>query len=263
MEEKSPLVSPPIKNLAIVNMVVKLRCGVDTVNDMLWKNINRILFGTRDPPVKREELWWSPSDTKSYGQKEFKKWGPDPTRGTFISTDYLRKNGMISYGLIENDSDLNHCLLEVEGALVGSSLLLRHKPRSPLDMIQKDSWHILDQRLLYYKYEFEYGNGEGEGFRGKRIIYDEEDEQYKIRDGCQVPVEEIPKGFHTSKTDPSTSPYKCWFIKNMQEKHLELLIIPFCSNTLSNSYHYLLNLFVSNEKLLDQSEMPFSCIFRL
>ena len=30
-------------------------------------------------------------------------------------------------------------------------------------MIQKDSWHILDQRLLYYKYEFEYGNGEGEG----------------------------------------------------------------------------------------------------
>ncbi|MCE5167244.1 Protein Ycf2 A, partial [Datura stramonium] len=62
------------------------------------------------------------------------------------------KNGITSYGLIENDSVLLHSLLEVEGALVGSSwiekdcsqfdndrvtLLLRPEPRNPLDMTQK------------------------------------------------------------------------------------------------------------------------------
>ncbi|MFQ6668740.1 hypothetical protein Gotur_034279 [Gossypium turneri] len=31
------------------------------------------------------------------------------------------KNGITSYGFIENDSDIVHDLLEVEGALVGSS----------------------------------------------------------------------------------------------------------------------------------------------
>ncbi|KAF3672671.1 ribosomal protein S7 [Capsicum annuum] len=85
------------------------------------------------------------------------------------------KNRITSYGLIENDSDLVHGLLEVEGALVGSSrtekdcsqfdndrvtLLLRPEPRSPLDMMQKGSWSILDQRFLY---EMEFEEGEGEG----------------------------------------------------------------------------------------------------
>ncbi|KAH0670506.1 hypothetical protein KY285_024785 [Solanum tuberosum] len=168
------------------------------------------------------------------------------------------KNGITSYGLVENDSDLVHGLLEVEGALVGSSrtekdcsqfdndrvtLLLRPEPRNPLDMMQKGSWSILDQRFLYEKYESEFEEGEEEGaldpqedlfnhivwapriwrpwgflfdcierpnelgflywsrsFRGKRIIYDEEDElqendsgllqtgtmQYQTRDGSQV-----------------------------------------------------------------------------
>ncbi|WMV41181.1 hypothetical protein MTR67_034566 [Solanum verrucosum] len=69
------------------------------------------------------------------------------------------KNGITSYGLVENDSDLVHGLLEVEGAMVGSSrtekdcsqfdndrvtLLLRPEPRNPLDMMQKGSWSILD-----------------------------------------------------------------------------------------------------------------------
>ncbi|KAH0676981.1 hypothetical protein KY285_024782 [Solanum tuberosum] len=102
------------------------------------------------------------------------------------------KNGITSYGLVENDSDLVHGLLEVEGALVGSSrtekdcsqfdndrvtLLLRPEPRNPLDMMQKG--------LLVIS--------------GKRIIYDEEDElqendsgflqsgtmQYQTRDRSQ------------------------------------------------------------------------------
>ncbi|KAK6769507.1 hypothetical protein RDI58_031077 [Solanum bulbocastanum] len=282
------------------------------------------------------------------------------------------KNGITSYGLVENDSDLVHGLLEVEGALVGSSrtekdcsqfdndrvtLLLRPEPRNPLDMMQKGSWSILDQRFLYEKYESEFEEGEGEGaldpqedlfnhivwapriwrpwgflfdcierpnelgfpywsrsFRGKRIIYDEEDElqendsgflqsgtmQYQTRDRSQglfrisqfiwdpadplfflfkdqppgsvfshrelFADEEMSKGLLTSQTDPPTSIYKRWFIKNTQEKHFELLINrqrwlrtnsslsngSFRSNTLSESYQYLSNLFLSNGTLLDQ-----------
>ncbi|KAF3685272.1 hypothetical protein FXO37_00784 [Capsicum annuum] len=78
----------------------------------------------------------------------------------------------------QNDSDLVHGLLEVEGALVGSSrtekdysqfdndrvtLLLRPEPRNPLDMMQKGSWSILDQRFLYEKYQSEFEEREGEG----------------------------------------------------------------------------------------------------
>nr|YP_010267273.1 hypothetical protein Ycf2 [Impatiens macrovexilla var. yaoshanensis]YP_010267293.1 hypothetical protein Ycf2 [Impatiens macrovexilla var. yaoshanensis]UIF93834.1 hypothetical protein Ycf2 [Impatiens macrovexilla var. yaoshanensis]UIF93854.1 hypothetical protein Ycf2 [Impatiens macrovexilla var. yaoshanensis] len=88
------------------------------------------------------------------------------------------KNGITTYGLVENDSDLVHGLLEVESALVGSSrtekdcsqfdndrviLLRRTEPRNPLDMMQKGSCSILDQRFLYEKYESEFEEGEGEG----------------------------------------------------------------------------------------------------
>nr|QJS33982.1 hypothetical chloroplast RF21 [Scutellaria mollifolia]QJS34001.1 hypothetical chloroplast RF21 [Scutellaria mollifolia] len=288
------------------------------------------------------------------------------------------KNGITSYGLVENDSDLVHGLLEVEGVLVGSSrtekdcspfdndrvtLLLRPEPRNPLDMMQNGSCSIFDQRFLYEKYESEFEEGEGEGaldpqqieedlfnhivwapriwspwgflfdcierpnelgfpywsrsFRGKRIIYDEEDElqendseflqsgtmQYQTRDRSskeqglfrisqfiwdpadplfflfkdQPPGsvfshrelfadEEMSKGLLTSQTDPPTSIYKRWFIKNTQEKHFELLINrqrwlrtnsslsngSFRSNTLSESYQYLSTLFLSNGTLLDQ-----------
>ena len=288
------------------------------------------------------------------------------------------KNGITSYGFVENDSDLVHGLLEVEGALVGSSrtekdcsqfdndrvtLLLRSEPRNPLYMMQNGSCSIVDQRFLYEKYESEFEEGEGEGvldpqqieedlfnhivwapriwrpwgflfdcierpnelgfpywarsFRGKRIIYDEKDElqandseflqsgtvQYQTRDRSSkeqgffrisqfiwdpadplfflfkdqpfVSVfshreffadEEMSKGLLTSQTDPPTSIYKRWFIKNTQEKHFELLIHRqrwlrtnsslsngfFRSNTPSESYQYLSNLFLSNGTLLDQ-----------
>nr|YP_009568204.1 hypothetical protein RF2 [Sesuvium portulacastrum]YP_009568221.1 hypothetical protein RF2 [Sesuvium portulacastrum]QBE85991.1 hypothetical protein RF2 [Sesuvium portulacastrum]QBE85992.1 hypothetical protein RF2 [Sesuvium portulacastrum]UJJ81973.1 Ycf2 [Sesuvium portulacastrum]UJJ81990.1 Ycf2 [Sesuvium portulacastrum] len=286
------------------------------------------------------------------------------------------KNGITSYGLVENDSDLVHGLLEIEGALVGSSrtekdcsqfdndrvtLLLRPELRNPLDMMQNGSCSILDHRFLYEKYESELEEGEGaldpqqieedlfnhivwapriwnpwgflfdcierpnelgfpywaRSFRGKRIIYDEEDElqendseflqsgtlQYQTRDRSSkeqgffrisqfiwdpadplfflfkdqpfVSVfshreffadEEMSKGLLTSQMDPPTSIYKRWFIKNTQEKHFELLINrqrwlrtnsslsngSFRSNTLSESYRYLSNLFLSNGTLLDQ-----------
>nr|USG57653.1 hypothetical protein RF2 [Primula ranunculoides]USG57672.1 hypothetical protein RF2 [Primula ranunculoides] len=286
------------------------------------------------------------------------------------------KNGITSYGLVENDSDLVHGLLEVESALVGSSrtekdcsqfdndrviLLRRTEPRNPLDMMQNGSCSILDQRFLYEKYESEFEEGEGaldpqqieedlfnhivwapriwrpwgflfdwierpnelgfpywsRSFRGKRMIDDEEDElqendseflqsgtmQYQTRDRSSreqglfrisqfiwdpadplfflfkdqpfVSVfshrelfadEEMSKGLLTSQTDPPTSIYKGWFIKNTQEKNFELLINrqrwlrnnsslsngSFRSNTLSESYQYLSNLFLSNGRLLDQ-----------
>nr|YP_010308237.1 hypothetical protein RF2 [Meconopsis pseudohorridula]YP_010308257.1 hypothetical protein RF2 [Meconopsis pseudohorridula]ULU28653.1 hypothetical protein RF2 [Meconopsis pseudohorridula]ULU28673.1 hypothetical protein RF2 [Meconopsis pseudohorridula] len=84
------------------------------------------------------------------------------------------KNGITSYGFVENDSDLVHGLLEVEGALVGSSrtekdcsqfdndrvtLLLRSEPRNPLDMMQNGSCSFVDQRFLYEKYESEFEEG--------------------------------------------------------------------------------------------------------
>ncbi|KAJ6997761.1 protein Ycf2 [Populus alba x Populus x berolinensis] len=34
----------------------------------------------------------------------------------------------------------------------------------------------------------------------------------------------MSKDFFTSQTNPPTSIYKHWFIKNMQDKHFELLI---------------------------------------
>nr|YP_009440717.1 hypothetical chloroplast RF21 [Aristolochia contorta]YP_009440734.1 hypothetical chloroplast RF21 [Aristolochia contorta]ATI10676.1 hypothetical chloroplast RF21 [Aristolochia contorta]ATI10693.1 hypothetical chloroplast RF21 [Aristolochia contorta]UAU41069.1 Ycf2 [Aristolochia contorta]UAU41086.1 Ycf2 [Aristolochia contorta] len=88
------------------------------------------------------------------------------------------KNGITSYGFAENDSDLVHGLLEVEGALVGSSrtekdcsqfdndrvtLLLRSEPRNQLDMMQNGSCSIVDQRFLYEKYESEFEEEEEEG----------------------------------------------------------------------------------------------------
>ena len=78
--------------------------------------------------------------------------------------------------------------------------------------------------------------------------------------------EEMSKGLLTSQTDPPTSIYKRWFIKNTQEKHFKLLIHRqrwlrtksslsngfFHYNTLSESYQYLSNLFLSDGWLLDQ-----------
>nr|YP_010834260.1 hypothetical chloroplast RF2 [Dioscorea biformifolia]YP_010834279.1 hypothetical chloroplast RF2 [Dioscorea biformifolia]WFP44606.1 hypothetical chloroplast RF2 [Dioscorea biformifolia]WFP44625.1 hypothetical chloroplast RF2 [Dioscorea biformifolia] len=285
------------------------------------------------------------------------------------------KNWITSYGFVENDSDLVHGLLEVEGALVGSSRTEKDcsqfdnnrvtllEPKNQLDMMQNGSCSIVDQRFQYEKYESEFEEGEGEGaldpqqieedlfnhivwapriwrpcgnlfncierptelgfpywagsFRGKQIIYHKEDElqendseflqsgtmQYQTRDRSSkeqgffrisqfiwdpadpffflfkdqpfVSVfsrreffadEEMSKGLITSQTNPPTSIYKRWFIKNTQEKHFELLIHrqrwlrtnsslsngSFRSNTLSESYQYLSNLFLSNGTLLDQ-----------
>nr|ANO45209.1 hypothetical chloroplast protein RF21 [Drymophila moorei] len=99
-------------------------------------------------------------------------------QGLWSSPGPDEKNGITSYGFVENDSDLVHGLLEVEGALVGSSrtkkdcsqfdnnrvtLLLRSEPRNPLDMMRNGSCSIVDQRFLYEKDESEFEEAEGEG----------------------------------------------------------------------------------------------------
>ncbi|PHT34501.1 hypothetical protein CQW23_26301 [Capsicum baccatum] len=83
-----------------------------------------------------------------------------------LSVPY-EKNRITSYGLIENDSNLVHGLLEVEGALVGSSRTEKDcsqfdndRVKLLLRLMQKGSWYFLDQRFLY-ETEFEEGEGEG------------------------------------------------------------------------------------------------------
>nr|YP_009245052.1 hypothetical chloroplast RF2 [Kolkwitzia amabilis]AMR73740.1 hypothetical chloroplast RF2 [Kolkwitzia amabilis] len=85
--------------------------------------------------------------------------------------------GITSYRPAEDDSELVHGLLEVEGALVGDSrtekdcsqfdndrvtLLLRPEPRNPLDMMQNGYFSILDAGFLYQGSEV--GLEDWEGF---------------------------------------------------------------------------------------------------
>ncbi|KAI3664480.1 hypothetical protein L1987_88319 [Smallanthus sonchifolius] len=245
------------------------------------------------------------------------------------------KNGITPYGLVENDSGLVRGLLEVEGALrflyeKDESEFEEGEGEGALDrqQIEEDLFnHIVWAPRIWRPWGFlfdciERPNELGfpywsRSFRGKRIIYDEEDElqendseflqsgtvQYQTRDRSSkeqglfrisqfiwdpadplfflfkaqpfVSVfshrelfadEEMSKGLLTPQTNPPTSLYKRWFIKKTQEKHFELLINrqrwlrtnrslsngSFRSNTLSESYQYLSNLFLSNGTLLDQ-----------
>ncbi|PHT54775.1 hypothetical protein CQW23_03261 [Capsicum baccatum] len=87
------------------------------------------------------------------------------------------KNWITSYGLVENDSDLVHGLLEVKGALVGSSwtkkiivsLIMIDDIDSSTQVEEsirydekKGSWYILDQIFLYEKYQSEFEEEEEE-----------------------------------------------------------------------------------------------------
>nr|AWI71011.1 Ycf2 [Thevetia peruviana] len=86
-----------------------------------------------------------------------------------------KKGTASSERFVEDDSDLVHGLLEVEGALSRTekdcsqfdndrvTLLLRPEPRNPLDMMQSGSCSILEQRFLYEKDESEFGGREREG----------------------------------------------------------------------------------------------------
>ncbi|TYI52139.1 hypothetical protein E1A91_D12G226200v1, partial [Gossypium mustelinum] len=157
-------------------------------------------------------------------------------------------------------------------------------------MMQNGSYSIVDQRNLYEKYESKFEEGEGEGVLdlqqieedlfnriGKRIIYDEKDELqendsifkrtrfFRISQFIWDPADPLfflfkdqpfvsmSKGLLTSQTDPPTSVYKRCFIKNTWLRTNSSLSNGFFrSNTPSESYKYLSNLFLSNGRLLDQ-----------
>lgn len=74
------------------------------------------------------------------------------------------KCNTISSRLIQNDSDLVHSLLDVESTLMGSlrvekdrsrfendqvALLLWPESKNPLDMMQKESYFIVDHRFFW------------------------------------------------------------------------------------------------------------------
>ncbi|CAN1200293.1 Protein Ycf2 [Linum perenne] len=131
------------------------------------------------------------------------------------------------------------------------------------------------------QYEMRHGAANERGFfRTSQFVWDPGDPLFFLfNDDPSVSVfsnreffaadEEMSKGLLlTSLEEPSTSMYKRWFIKDMQAKHFEFLIDRqrwlrnnsrlsksnecFRSKTLSESYQYLSNLFLSNGRLLDQ-----------
>nr|UDZ61538.1 hypothetical protein RF2 [Hydrocleys nymphoides]UDZ61539.1 hypothetical protein RF2 [Hydrocleys nymphoides] len=224
------------------------------------------------------------------------------------------KKWITSYGFAENDSDLVHSLLEVEGVLAGSprtekdcsqfdnnrvTLLLRSEPRNLMQNPKYESgfeegegaadpqeieglvwspriWHPFGNlfgETMQYQTRDRFSK-EQDFFRTSQCIWDPAD-PFFFKDEPFVSVfsrreffadEEMSKGLITCVGDPPRSMYKPWFIKNRQEKHFELLIGrerwlragsslyngSFRSNTLSESYQYLSNLFLSNGRLLDQ-----------
>nr|YP_009054005.1 Ycf2 protein [Hanabusaya asiatica]AHY94462.1 Ycf2 protein [Hanabusaya asiatica] len=81
-------------------------------------------------------------------------------------SDLNANNEIASGSLVENNSDLVHGLLEVEGILEGFlptekdcsqfdkdrvPVLRRPEPRNPSDMIHNGFWSLLDQKLIYEK----------------------------------------------------------------------------------------------------------------
>nr|YP_010760304.1 Ycf2 protein [Cuscuta pacifica]YP_010760356.1 Ycf2 protein [Cuscuta pacifica]WEY30279.1 Ycf2 protein [Cuscuta pacifica]WEY30280.1 Ycf2 protein [Cuscuta pacifica] len=184
------------------------------------------------------------------------------------------KNGIASSGLVENDSDLVHGLLEVEGALVGSSSILDQQflyesefEESPQQIEEDLVNHIVWAPRLWRPW----------GFLG--VSYEENGTmQYETRDR-EFPTDppgfmfsrrelfaedEMAKALLTSQIEHMFLSKNTRFFSNTtQEKHFDFLIHrqkwlrtksngSFLSNTLSESYQYLSNMFLSNGTLLDQ-----------
>nr|ANO44613.1 hypothetical chloroplast protein RF21 [Amianthium muscitoxicum] len=143
------------------------------------------------------------------------------------------------------------------------------------DELQKNGSEFLQSGTMQYQTRDRSSKEQG-FFRISQFIWDPADPFFFLfKDQPFVSVfsrreffadEEMSKGLITSQKNIPTSLYKRWFIKNTQEKHFELLIHrqrwlrtnsslsngSFRSNTLSESYQYLSNLFLSNGTLLDQ-----------
>nr|YP_010760245.1 Ycf2 protein [Cuscuta volcanica]YP_010760296.1 Ycf2 protein [Cuscuta volcanica]WEY30220.1 Ycf2 protein [Cuscuta volcanica]WEY30221.1 Ycf2 protein [Cuscuta volcanica] len=197
------------------------------------------------------------------------------------------KNGITSSGLVENDSDLVHGLLEVECALVGSSSILDQQflyesefEESPQQIEEDLVNHIVWAPRLWRPWGFlgvSYEENDSEsGYEtrdssSKEFIWDPTDPFFFLfKDKLPGSVfsrrelfadEEMAKALLTSQIEHMFLSKNTRFFSNKtQEKHFEFLIHrqkwttngSFPSNTLSESYEYLSNLFLSNGTLLDQ-----------
>uniref|UniRef100_A0A6N2L6S9 Protein Ycf2 n=1 Tax=Salix viminalis TaxID=40686 RepID=A0A6N2L6S9_SALVM len=101
------------------------------------------------------------------------------------------------------------------------------------DELQENDSEFLQSGTMQYQIRDRSSKEQGV-FRISQFIWDPADPLFFLfKDQPLVSVfshreffadEEMSKGLLTSQTDPPTSIYKRWFIKNTQEKHFELLI---------------------------------------
>nr|WDS81080.1 hypothetical protein RF2 [Stephania cephalantha]WDS81081.1 hypothetical protein RF2 [Stephania cephalantha] len=157
----------------------------------------------------------------------------------------------------------------------GKRIIYHKEDELQEDELQEDDSEFLQSGTMQYQARDRSSKEQG-FFRISQFIWDPADPFFFLfKDQPFVSVfsrreffadQEMSKGLLTSQTNPPTSIYKRWFIKNTQEKHFELLIHrqrwlrtnsslsngSFRSNTPSESYQYLSNLFLSNGTLLDQ-----------
>ncbi|VFQ99005.1 unnamed protein product [Cuscuta campestris] len=203
------------------------------------------------------------------------------------------KNGITSSGLVENDSDLVHGLLELESALVGSFSILDQQflyesefEESPQQIEEDLLNHIVWTPRLwrpwgslgvsYEENDLERGTMQY-NTRAKEFIWDPTDPLFFLfKDQTPGSIfslrelfaeEEMAKALLTSQIEHMFLSKNTRFFRNKtQEKHFEFLIHrqkwlrtnsslsnnSFLSNTLSESYQYLSNMFLSNGTLLDQ-----------
>nr|YP_009627453.1 Ycf2 [Tinospora cordifolia]QCC70900.1 Ycf2 [Tinospora cordifolia] len=157
----------------------------------------------------------------------------------------------------------------------GKRIIYHKEDELQEDELQEDDSEFLQSGTMQYQTRDRSSKEQG-FFRISQFIWDPADPFFFLfKDQPFVSVfsrreffadQEMSKGLLTSQTNPPTSIYKRWFIKNTQEKHFELLIHrqrwlrtnsslsngSFRSNTPSESYQYLSNLFLSNGTLLDQ-----------
>nr|YP_010349193.1 hypothetical protein Ycf2 [Iris x hollandica]UNV38079.1 hypothetical protein Ycf2 [Iris x hollandica] len=133
--------------------------------------------------------------------------------------------------------------------------------------LKEDDSEFLKSGTMQYQTRYRSSTEQG-FFRISRFIWDPGDPFFDLPPASVFSRREFfadeDKGI--SQTKPSASLKKRWFIKNTQEKYFELLMNrrrwlstnsalsngPFRSHTLSESYQYLSNLFLSNGTLLDQ-----------
>nr|AZZ70863.1 hypothetical chloroplast RF21 [Zantedeschia aethiopica] len=138
-------------------------------------------------------------------------------------------------------------------------------------IMEEQSWEFLRGKTIQYQIQDMFSQERG-FFQEVKFIWEPDDPLFfLLKDPPSVSLfsrreffadEEMSKEFLTSQRTPPASIYKRWSRKNAQK--IELLIYhhpktnsslfyrAFRSNTISESYQYLSNLFLSNRRLLDQ-----------